>query len=69
MKESNYRVLTGKTAVCYAQYMIKGLLRKLTGQKKETKPRDFEWEKFQQTARQQFRRLKDKGLSIPVVSL
>lgn len=49
--------------------MMKGLLKRLIGQKKETKPRDFEWEKFQQTARQQFRRLKDKGLSIPVVSL
>lgn len=37
--------------------------------RKETKARDFEWERFQKTAREQFQRLKDKGLSIPVVTL
>ena len=39
------------------------------GKKRESKPRDYEWEKFQSVARQQFRRLKDKGLNIPVFTL
>jgi len=37
--------------------------------RKETKARDFEWERFQKTAKEQFIKLKDKGLNIPVVSL
>lgn len=37
--------------------------------KKEAKPRDFEWERFQQAARSQFRKLSEKGLSIPVFTL
>ena len=37
--------------------------------KKKTIPKDFEWEKFKTMARQQFLKLKDKGLSIPVVTL
>lgn len=37
--------------------------------KKETRPRDFEWERFQRMAKEQFKKLKDKGLSIPVVTL
>ena len=49
--------------------MLKKLLSKLLTKKKETKPRDFEWERFQKEAREQFQKLKDKGLSIPVVTL
>lgn len=50
--------------------MIKRILSKIfTFKKKETKPRDFEWENFQKVAREQFIRLRDKGLSIPVVTL
>jgi len=39
------------------------------GKRKITKPRDIEWEKFQESAKKQFRLLKDKGLSIPVVTI
>lgn len=50
--------------------MIKRLIGKLIkGKKKETRPRDFEWEKFQKTAKEQFVRLREKGLSIPVMTL
>lgn len=50
--------------------MISNLLKRLFGlKKKETKERDFEWERFQKTAKDQFLRLKEKGLSIPVVTL
>lgn len=49
--------------------MIKKFLSKIFAKKKETKPRDFEWERFQKEAREQFQKLKDKGLSIPVVTL
>lgn len=50
--------------------MIRQLISRLfTGKKRETKPRDFEWEKFRSTAKEQFTRLKEKGLSIPVVTL
>lgn len=45
------------------------LSRVFTKKKKETRPRDYEWERFQKTARQQFIRLKEKGLSIPVMTL
>ena len=50
--------------------MLKTILQKLLGLKiKENIKRDYEWEKFQEVAKEQFRRLKDKGLSIPVVTL
>jgi hypothetical protein len=50
--------------------MIRKFLARLTGgTKRETKPKDFEWEQFQASARKQFKRLKDKGLSIPVVTI
>lgn len=50
--------------------MIKRILNKIFAAKqKETKPRDFEWERFQQTAKEQFIRLNKKGLSIPVMTL
>ena len=49
---------------------MRKLLEKLfESKKKKTAPKDFEWEKFKTMARQQFLRLKDKGLSIPVVTL
>lgn len=43
--------------------------RLVRGNKRETKPKDFEWERFQASAKDQFKRLKDKGLSIPVVTI
>ena len=50
--------------------MISNLLKKIFSLKrKETKVRDFEWEKFQKVAKDQFIRLREKGLSIPVVTL
>lgn len=50
--------------------MLKTVLQKLFGPKqKENVKRDYEWEKFQTMAKEQFRRLKEKGLNIPVVSL
>ncbi len=50
--------------------MISNFIKKLLGQKKkETKQRDFEWERFREVAKEQFVRLKEKGLSIPVVTL
>ncbi len=50
--------------------MIKDLFQKLfTPKRKANVKRDYEWEKFQAVAKDQFRRLKDKGLSIPVVTL
>ena len=49
---------------------MKKIFEKLFGMKKrETKPTDFEWERFQKTAREQFVRLHKKGISIPVVTL
>ena len=49
---------------------MRKLLEKIfNGNKKETKPRDFEWEKFQKVAKKQFKILKDKGISIPVVTI
>ena len=49
---------------------MRKVFEKLFGiKKKETKKRDFEWEKFQQTAKEQFKILRDKGLNIPVVTL
>lgn len=41
-----------------------GLLKK-----RESGKRDFEWESVQSVAKEQFLRLKEKGLSIPVMTL
>lgn len=41
----------------------------ISGKKKRTTPRDFEWEKFQEVAKKQFKSLKEKGLSIPVMTI
>jgi len=50
--------------------MLKKVFAKLfENKRRETRPRDFEWEKFQKTAKEQFVKLRDKGLSIPVVTL
>lgn len=49
--------------------MLKLIQKFLNKKKKDTKPRDYEWERFQKMARQQFVRLKEKGLSIPVMTL
>lgn len=49
---------------------MKKFLEKLfEGKKKKTKARDFEWERFQASAKKQFRILKEKGISIPVVTI
>ena len=49
---------------------IRKLIDRLLGRtKKENSPKDFEWESFQKVAREQFVKLKEKGLSIPVVTL
>lgn len=48
---------------------IKQFFRKLFENKKKTGPKDFEWESFQKVAREQFVKLKEKGLSIPVMTL
>jgi len=45
------------------------LVRLGIAKKKEARKRDFEWESFQSVAREQFLKLKDKGLSIPVMTL
>jgi hypothetical protein len=47
--------------------MMKILTRIFGQKKKETRKRDFEWENFQKAAKQQFKNLRDKGISIPVV--
>ncbi len=49
-------------------------MRKILGKlfesrKKKTQEHDFEWERFQLVAKEQFKKLKDKGLTIPVVTL
>ena len=50
--------------------MFQKILKKLFGStKRENKAKDYEWERFQVNAKDQFRRLKEKGLSIPVVTL
>ncbi len=38
-------------------------------QKRKTEEKDFEWEKFQEVAKEQFLKLSKKGLSIPVMTL
>jgi len=49
--------------------MISNILLKLfQKKKKDTRPRDYEWERFQIVAKDQFRKLKEKGISIPVVT-
>lgn len=47
------------------QNILKALLGK---NERETKERDFEWERFQKVAKNQFMKLKEKGLSIPVMT-
>lgn len=49
--------------------MISKLIKKLFSQsRRENKPKDYEWERFQKSAKEQFVRLKEKGLSIPVMT-
>lgn len=36
---------------------------------KETEPKDFEWEKWQKTAKEQFLKLRKMGIRFPVISL
>lgn len=48
---------------------IRLLISRLMGKKDVRARRDFEVDSFQRIAREQFLRLKDKGLSIPVVTL
>lgn len=36
---------------------------------KETKKIDFDWERYQKTAKEQFLRLKGMGISIPIKSI
>jgi len=50
--------------------MIKKILEQFFGKaKKQEGPKDFEWESFHKIAREQFLKLKEKGLSIPVMTL
>jgi len=50
--------------------IVKKVIEKvLRIKKKESGPKDFEWESFQKVAREQFMKLKEKGLSIPVMTL
>ena len=46
--------------------MIKNLFKR---NRKETVKRDFEWERFQEVAKEQFKKLRDKGISLPIVTL
>jgi hypothetical protein len=48
---------------------MKKIFEKLIGKKRTNTPKDFEWEKFQEMAKRQFKSLKDKGLSIPVMTI
>jgi len=48
---------------------MKKVFEKLFGRKKRTSPRDFEWERFQESAKKQFKMLKDRGISIPVMTI
>ncbi len=53
-----------------ANMIVKKVIEKvLRIKKKESGPKDFEWESFQKVAREQFMKLKEKGLSIPVMTL
>lgn len=48
---------------------MRKIFEKIFNKRKETKPRDFEWERFQRQAREQFKKLQERGLSIPVFTL
>ncbi len=48
--------------------MKKTIEKILGGKKKKTKAHDFEWEKFQKAAKEQFIKLRGKGLSIPIAT-
>ena len=48
---------------------MRKIIERIFGRKKKTSPRDFEWERFQESAKKQFKILKDKGISIPVVTI
>jgi len=48
---------------------MKKIIEKIFGKRRKTSPRDFEWERFQESAKKQFKILKDKGLSIPVMTI
>jgi len=48
---------------------MKKIFDRITGKKKTNTPKDFEWEKFQKMAKRQFESLKEKGLSIPVMTI
>ena len=48
---------------------MRKIFDRLFGRKKRTIPRDFEWERFQATAKKQFKILKDKGINIPVITI
>lgn len=37
--------------------------------KKLNQPKDYEWERYQAFAKQQFVKLKEKGLQIPIITL
>jgi hypothetical protein len=50
--------------------MMKKILKAIFGTRdREAKPKDFEWESFQKSAKDQFVKLREKGLSISVVTL
>ena len=48
--------------------MKKVVERIFGGKRKQTRVHDFEWEKFQKVAKEQFVKLRDKGLSIPIAT-
>jgi len=48
---------------------MKKIFEKIFGRKKRMGPRDFEWERFQESAKKQFKILKDRGISIPVITI
>ena len=48
---------------------MKKIFERFFGKKKKMGPRDFEWERFQETAKKQFKILKEKGISIPVITI
>jgi len=48
---------------------MRKIFERIFNRKKETKPKDFEWEKFQEQAKEQFKKLDERGLHIPVFTL
>lgn len=64
-----YRVLTRLETRDSVDVGMKKIIEKLFGRKKRTLPRDFEWERFQESAKKQFKILKDKGINIPVITI